>query len=73
MLLSGVAVSVPPVPQIVAFTAVSVPASGLVTLNCAPATSKEAQIDPPPCTNNPFTSNPVVVPGTTMLKSRVES
>ena len=44
----AVAESVPPAPQIVGLTAVSVPASGLFTLNCAPATSKEAQILPPP-------------------------
>ena len=70
---SAVAESVPPAPQMVGFTAVSVPASGLFTLNCAPATSKEAQILPPPCTNKAFTSKPVVTPGTTIPKLSVLS
>ena len=51
--------------------AVKVPAFGLATLTGAPATSSDAQILPPPCTNNPFTSKPVVTPSCTIDKSKV--
>ncbi len=43
----------------------------VVTVKAAPATSKAAQISPPPCINKLFTSVPVVVPGTTMPRSKV--
>ena len=41
------------------------------TTTAAPAASKEAQMSPPPACVKPNTSNPVVTPGTTILKSSV--
>ena len=51
--------------------AVNVPAEGATTFTGAPATSRSAQISPPPGTINPSTSTPVVTPNSTMPRSSV--